>query len=198
MLSCCVRDYLTPALRYAADGCAEEAARAFSDLHSSPRGPAPAADELEQVLSGAADRHGSFAAPDTARRLVNMAYALAATLPGAAALAFPSAPGPLAARLYRSPQALDELSEILSQLEGLRATCDAFPAGAFHLVKACGGLLHFERLGAAEIADAIFNRSALPRIEPVGEKMTEVNPFGFTITVRQAGHNPDHSYYDVL
>jgi hypothetical protein len=191
-------DYLSPAMRYAADGRAEEAARAFSDVHAWPRGAAPAAPELEQVLRSAADTHGAFADPPLARRLVNMAYALAATLPGPAALAFPRDPGPLLAHLYRTASDRAELFEILSQLEGLRATCDAFPAGGFHLVKACDGVLHFERLGPTETADAIFNRTERVLVEAVGEKMTEVNPFGFTITVRQAGHSPDHSYYDIV
>jgi hypothetical protein len=201
MSSACVSDYLTPAMRYAADGMAEEAARAFYAPMPWGRAAAPTAQELEQILYAAGDVRGSFSAglgEDTARRLVHMAYALAATLPGTPLLCFPAAPGPLMQRLYRSREALHELEEILSQLEALRLTCSVFPQGSFRLTKACGGVLHFQRISETETLDAVFNRTGHLFVESIGEKSTEINAFGFTITVQDNGHSPDHSYYDIV
>ena len=186
-------DYATPALCYAANGNAEAFAAALSVRHACVRSAAPTASELEAILStfGPGDA-------ETARRLINMAYALCATLPGAANLCYPADAGPLLQRLYGRTENLRELCEILTQLESLRATSDAFPGGSFHLVKACDGILHYTRTGPTETADAIFNRTAHIHVEPIGQKVTEINPFGFTVTVREAGHSPNHSYYNIV
>ena len=158
------------------------------------REAAPSAADLEAVLGACP------AGPDTARRLVHMTYALAAALPlppEALHLAWPAQAGPLLAGLYPDRPTLEPLLAVLDQLEGLRQSCDAFPAGIFRLVKAEGALLHFVRTGPTELVNVICNRGEHMLVAPIGEKSTAVNPFGFTITVEEHGHNPDHSYYDV-
>ena len=48
-----------------------------------------------------------------------------------------------------------------------------------------------------ETAEIIVNRTEHIIVEPLASgKHTEVNPMGFTIVVEEAGHNPNHSYYD--
>ena len=65
------------------------------------------------------------------------------------------------------------------------------------MLRAEGGVLHFQRIGESETAEIIANRTEQPIIERLASgKYTEVNPMGFTITVEEVGHNPNHSYYD--
>jgi glycosidase len=91
------------------------------------------------------------------------------------------------------------LRPILAQLAELRRTCEAFRSGAFRVVRAEGGLLHYQRIGTSETADIILNCSEHILIETLDSgKSTEVNPMGFTILVEENGHNPDHSYYDYV
>ena len=60
------------------------------------------------------------------------------------------------------------------------------------------GILHYQRVGEAETAEVIVNRSEHIIVEPLASgKHTEVNPMGFTIVVEENGHNPNHSYYDI-
>lgn len=160
-----------------------------------PREAAPSGADLEAVLAGWPD-----ADRDTACRLVHMTWALAACLPLPAAqtrLAWPREPGPRFLALYPDRTARQPLLDILDHLEALRQSCDAWPDGTFQLVKAEGDVLHFTRTGPTEVANVICNRGPHVLAAPIGEKATGVNPFGFTITVEELGHNPNHSYYDV-
>ena len=64
-------------------------------------------------------------------------------------------------------------------------------------VQAEGGILHYQRIGQAETAEIIVNRTEHIIVETLASgKSTEVNPMGFTIVVEEVGHNPNHSYYD--
>ena len=65
------------------------------------------------------------------------------------------------------------------------------------MLRAEGGILHFQRIGEYEVAEIIANRTDHMIVEQLSSgKFTEVNPMGFTITVEEIGHNPNHSYYD--
>ena len=94
---------------------------------------------------------------------------------------------------------LDErLRPVLAQLAQLRHTCEAFRTGELRVLRAEGGVLHYQRIGEAETAEIIVNRTEHIIVEPLASgKHTEVNPMGFTIVVEENGHNPDHSYYDI-
>ena len=85
----------------------------------------------------------------------------------------------------------------LAQLAQLRHTCEAFRTGALRVLRAEGGVLHYQRIGEFEAAEIIVNRTEHIIVEPLASgKHTEVNPMGFTIVVEEVGHNPNHSYYD--
>jgi cyclomaltodextrinase len=87
---------------------------------------------------------------------------------------------------------------VLAQLAHLRHSCEAFRTGALRVLRAEGGVLHYQRVGATETAEIIVNRSEHIIVEPLASgKHTEVNPMGFTIVVEENGHNPNHSYYDI-
>lgn len=188
------------AMAYMTGQPAEQAFAVASLEAGWPREAAPSAADLEAVLRTVCGETGSFDDPDTARRLVNLTYALAAMLPlepDAVRLTWPAHAGPLLARLYPDRSALEPLLAVLDQLEGLRRSCDAFPAGSFQLVKAEADLLHFTRTGPTELVNVICNRGGHMLVAAIGEKSTAVNAFGFTITVEEHGHNRDHSYYNV-
>ncbi len=133
---------------------------------------------------------------------LKMAYAMIFTLPGVPCVYYGDEIG---MQGYRDPfnrgyfdwnSTENRLRPVLAQLAELRRTCDAFTDGTFQLVKACGGLLHYRRVGKTETAEILINRTEHYLVEPVGVKSTEVNPMGFTILVEENGHNPDHSYFD--
>ena len=86
---------------------------------------------------------------------------------------------------------------MLAQLAALRHSCEAFHSGTLRILRAEGGVLHYQRVGAFETAEIIVNRTEHIIVEPLASgKHTEVNPMGFTIVVEEVGHNPNHSYYD--
>lgn len=186
------------ALAYAAGAPAETAFSGLSGLPETPAAVLPAAADLELVLAQAISAEGEYTgamSDSDARRLVNLCYAMAATLQGAPALALPDDCGPRMRRLYRKEPVADLLFTVIPQLQQLQAGCDAFPDGSFQLVKACGGLLHYQRAGQWETADVLCNRTPHLLVEEIGGKAAEVNPYGFTIAVQDRGHNPDHGYY---
>lgn len=177
------------ALAYA---CGANAAAAFAPPFSPSESTFPTNTALHAVISSAEALDA-----DSVYRLIHFTYALAATLPGCSKLVFPSvAPDSTLAQLYPTRASREPLLAILDHLSALCESCDALPNGSFHLVEAKDDLLHFTRTGPTEILDAVFNRGPHIRIVSIGNKAAEVNPYGFTITVREHGHNSDHSYYD--
>ena len=89
------------------------------------------------------------------------------------------------------------LRPALAQLAQLRHTCEAFRTGKLWVIRAEGGILHYQRIGEVETAEIIVNRTEHIIVETLASgKSTEVNPMGFTIVVEEAGHNPNRSYYD--
>ena len=101
--------------------------------------------------------------------------------------------------LFHISDALEaqDAAAALAQLAQLRHSCEAFRTGALRVLRAEGGILHYQRIGEAETAEIIVNRTEHIIVEPLASgKHTEVNPMGFTIVVEEIGHNPDHSYYD--
>ena len=91
------------------------------------------------------------------------------------------------------------LKPVLAQLAQLRHSCEAFRTGELRVLRAQDGILHYQRVGEAETAEIIVNRSEHIIVEPLASgKHTEVNPMGFTIVVEENGHNPNHSYYDYV
>ena len=92
----------------------------------------------------------------------------------------------------------ERLRPVLAQLAQLRHSCEAFRTGELRVLRAEDGILHYQRIGKAETAEIIVNRSEHIIVEPLASgKHTEVNPMGFTIVVEENGHNPNHSYYDI-
>ncbi len=178
------------ALSYA---CGTDAATAFAGDPIISHISSPTDADLQVVLSSAADLDES-----TLFRMVHFTYALAGMLPGGSTLVFPknTVTDSKLYRLYPDRPSLELLLTVIDQLNALRETCDALPDGSFQLVKAEGDLLHFTRSGPTEILDAIFNRGPHLLVEDIDDKSTQVNPYGFTLTVREHGHNANHSYYD--
>ena len=135
---------------------------------------------------------------------LRMAYAIIYTLPGVPCLYYGDEIG---MQGYRDPfnraffcwdSHEKRLKPVLAQLAQLRHTCEAFRTGELRVLRAQDGILHYQRVGEAETAEIIVNRSENIIVEPLASgKHTEVNPMGFTIVVEENGHNPNHSYYDI-
>ena len=135
---------------------------------------------------------------------LRMAYAIIYTLPGVPCLYYGDEIG---MQGYRDPfnraffcwdSHEKRLKPVLAQLAQLRHTCEAFRTGELRVLRAQDGILHYQRVGEAETAEIIVNRSEHIIVEPLASgKHTEVNPMGFTIVVEENGHNPNHSYYDI-
>ena len=133
-----------------------------------------------------------------------MAYAIIYTLPGLPCLYYGDEIGmqgyrdPFNRGYYCWDSHEERLKPVLAQLAQLRHSCEAFRTGALRVLRAEGGVLHYQRVGATETAEIIVNRSEHIIVEPLASgKHTEVNPMGFTIVVEENGHNPNHSYYDI-
>ena len=132
-----------------------------------------------------------------------MAYAIIYSLPGVPCLYYGDEIG---MQGYRDPFTRDyycwtrheeRLKPVLAQLAQLRHTCEAFRTGELRVLRAEGGVLHYQRIGEFEAAEIIVNRTEHIIVEPLASgKHTEVTPMGFTIVVEEVGHNPNHSYYD--
>ena len=134
---------------------------------------------------------------------LRMAYAIIYTLPGVPCLYYGDEIGmqgyrdPFNRGFYCWDSHEERLRPVLAQLAQLRHSCEAFRTGALRVLRAEGGILHYQRIGEAETAEIIVNRTEHIIVEPLASgKHTEVNPMGFTIVVEEIGHNPDHSYYD--
>ena len=137
--------------------------------------------------------------------LLKMAYAIIFTLPGVPCVYYGDE---IAMQGYRDPfnrgfylwdSHEERLRPVISQLAELRRTCDAFREGELRVLRAEGGILHYQRVGEDETAEIIANRTDHLIVERLASgKFTEVNPMGFTITVEELGHNPNHSYYDYI
>ncbi len=169
-----------------------DAAVAFTESMSFSHIVSPTDADLQAVLSSAVDMDDG-----TLYRLVHFTYALAAMLPNSDTVVFPhTGENSTLKKLYPNRSALEPLLSVIDHLNALRESCDALPDGSFQLVKADGDLLHFSRSGPTEILDAIFNRGPHLLLEEIDDKSTQVNPYGFTLTVREHGHNANHSYYD--
>ena len=134
---------------------------------------------------------------------LRMAYAIIYTLPGVPCLYYGDEIGmqgyrdPFNRGFYCWNSHEERLKPVLAQLAQLRHTCEAFRTGALRVLRAEGGVLHYQRIGEFEAAEIIVNRTEHIIVEPLASgKHTEVNPMGFTIVVEEVGHNPNHSYYD--
>ena len=134
---------------------------------------------------------------------LRMAYAIIYTLPGVPCLYYGDEIGmqgyrdPFNRGFYCWDSHEERLRPVLAQLAQLRHSCEAFRTGALRVLRSEGGILHYQRIGEAETAEIIVNRTEHIIVEPLASgKHTEVNPMGFTIVVEEIGHNPDHSYYD--
>ena len=134
---------------------------------------------------------------------LRMAYAIIYTLPGVPCLYYGDEIGmqgyrdPFNRGFYCWNSHEERLKPVLAQLAQLRHTCEAFRTGELHVLRAEGGVLHYQRIGEFEAAEIIVNRTEHIIVEPLASgKHTEVNPMGFTIVVEEVGHNPNHSYYD--
>ena len=134
---------------------------------------------------------------------LRMAYAIIYTLPGVPCLYYGDEIGmqgyrdPFNRGFYCWNSHEERLKPVLAQLAQLRHTCEAFRTGELRVLRAEGGVLHYQRIGEFEAAEIIVNRTEHIIVEPLASgKHTEVNPMGFTIVVEEVGHNPNHSYYD--
>ena len=136
---------------------------------------------------------------------LRMAYAIIYTLPGVPCLyygdeiAMQGYRDPFNRAFFRWDAHEQRLRPVLAQLAQLRHTCEAFRTGKLWVLRAEGGILHYQRIGEVETAEIIVNRTEHIIVETLASgKSTEVNPMGFTIVVEEVGHNPNHSYYDYV
>ena len=136
---------------------------------------------------------------------LRMAYAIIYTLPGVPCLyygdeiAMQGYRDPFNRAFFRWDAHEQRLRPVLAQLAQLRHTCEAFRTGKLRVLRAEGGILHYQRIGEVETAEIIVNRTEHIIVETLASgKSTEVNPMGFTIVVEEVGHNPNHSYYDYV
>ncbi len=135
--------------------------------------------------------------------LLKMAYAMLFTLPGLPSVYYGDE---VAMQGYRDPfnrayfewnSTETRLKPVIEQLSQLRHSCEAFKTGQLQFVCIEHGFMHYKRIGEHETADIILNRTNGIKLATIDGKSVHINPMGFTITVNENGHNPDHSYYDI-
>lgn len=126
---------------------------------------------------------------DQGVRLLRLAYAMIFTLPGVPSVYYGDE---VAMQGYKDPfnrayfdwdSPESRVRPVLRQLAEVRKSCDAFAEGAFQLIEAKGGLLHYRRTGRAQTAEIVLNRTPNLAVVTAFGKPAEVNPFGFTILV---------------
>ena len=150
-------------------------------------------------------RHIPAEKMDDAMRKLLLGYAMIFTLPGVPCIyygdeiAMQGYRDPFNRAFFRWDAHEQRLRPVLAQLAQLRHTCEAFRTGKLWVLRAEGGILHYQRIGEVETAEIIVNRTEHIIVETLASgKSTEVNPMGFTIVVEEVGHNPNHSYYDYV
>lgn len=122
-------------------------------------------------------------------RLVRLAYAMLFTLPGVPCIYYGDEVGmqgyrdPFNRAYYDWGSTENRLKPLLRQLAQLRKECDAFWEGEFRVTRADGGLLQYRRTGPTETAEIIINRTPRLMATRALGKVTEVDPFGFTVVV---------------
>ena len=122
-------------------------------------------------------------------RLVRLAYAMLFTLPGVPCIYYGDEVG---MQGYRDPfnraycdwdSTENRIKPLLRQLAKLRKECDAFWEGDFRVTRADGGLLQYRRTGPTETAEIAINRTPRLLATHALGKVTEVDPFSFTVVV---------------
>lgn len=125
-------------------------------------------------------------------RLVRLAYAMLFTLPGVPCIYYGDEVG---MQGYRDPfnraycdwdSTENRIKPLLRQLAKLRKECDAFWEGDFRVTRADGGLLQYRRTGPTETAEIAINRTPRLLATHALGKVTEVDPFSFTVVVEDA------------
>ena len=152
-----------------------------------------------------AQHHLSAAERESGVRRLRLATLLQFCLPGVPCIYYGDEAGmegyrdPFNRGFYCWDSHEERLKPVLAQLAQLRHTCEAFRTGQLRVLRAEGGILHYQRVGKVETAEIIVNRTEHIIVETLASgKSTEVNPMGFTIVVEEVGHNPNHSYYDYV
>lgn len=122
-------------------------------------------------------------------RLVRLAYAMLFTLPGVPCIYYGDEVGmqgyrdPFNRAYYDWDSTENRIKPLLRQLAKLRKECDAFWEGDFRVTRADGGLLQYRRTGPAETAEIAINRTPRLLATHALGKVTEVDPFSFTVVV---------------
>lgn len=129
-------------------------------------------------------------------RLVRLAYAMLFTLPGVPCIYYGDEVG---MQGYRDPfnraycdwdSTENRIKPLLRQLAKLRKECDAFWEGDFRVTRADGGLLQYRRTGPTETAEIAINRTPRLLATHALGKVTEVDPFSFTVVVEDTAKVP--------
>ncbi len=122
-------------------------------------------------------------------RLVRLAYAMLFTLPGVPCIYYGDEVGmqgyrdPFNRAYYDWDSTENRIKPLLRQLAKLRKECDAFWEGDFRVTRADGGLLQYRRTGPTEAAEIAINRTPRLLATHALGKVTEVDPFSFTVVV---------------
>ncbi len=122
-------------------------------------------------------------------RLVRLAYAMLFTLPGMPCIYYGDEVGmqgyrdPFNRAYYDWDSTENRIKPLLRQLAKLRKECDAFWEGDFRVTRADGGLLQYRRTGPTETAEIAINRTPRLLATRALGKVTEVDPFSFTVVV---------------
>ena len=104
---------------------------------------------------------------------LRMAYAIIYTLPGVPCLYYGDEIGmqgyrdPFNRGFYCWDSHEERLKPVLAQLAQLRHTCEAFRTGELRVLRAEGGVLHYQRIGEFEAAEIIVNRTEHIIVEPL-------------------------------
>ena len=122
-------------------------------------------------------------------RLVRLAYAMLFTLPGVPCIYYGDEVGmqgyrdPFNRAYYDWDSTENRIKPLLRQLAKMRKECDAFWEGDFRVTRADGGLLQYRRTGPTETAEIAINRTPRLLATRALGKVTEVDPFSFTVVV---------------
>lgn len=126
---------------------------------------------------------------DLGVQLLKLAYVMVYTLPGIPCLYYGDE---VAMQGYKDPfnrgyfewnSTETRMRPLLRRMAQLRSKCDAFKNGDLQVIVACGGLVHYRRLGTKQSVDIAINRTRQLQYAEIPGKTLEIKPLDFVVQV---------------